>query len=918
MSEGTETSTGRCPLAGVRVLEWGDFAAVPFAARLLADAGAEVVKVESPSGDSARRAGPFPGDQPDPDRSGLFTYLNRGKRAVTLDLATDPGVNRLRRLLEGADVFLHERPSLVESPLGVDGTALRKVNPRLVVVSLTPFGERGPRSRDRADDLVISSASGITHATPGYPDYAQDLDEEPPLRPNANIAELTSGLVAATGAMLALHQRDHTGVGLDVEISKQEALISMLLWDLGLYTFGGLILGRRRIRGRQAPNHYLPVADGWAAIVAYRDYHWQTLVELMGSPEWAADPRFASPLARGEHWDDLEPLLLSWLLDQPKRAILDRVQSRGIPSAPALTIREAIENENTVARQFLVPSGIPGDTQGRLPSDVYVVDGLRRETAASAPRLASDDGGWKTEDERRSTEHGRRTLDVGGDWADTGNESAPVAQSDHVSVARSPSEPRADTRARADTRVRADTRSAPTGSPPRLHSVLRTQHSVLPLSGIRIVDFGQIVAMPLAGQWLAMLGAEVILVESRTTGLPSRAFAPFKGEPKHETSNIFNQVNRNKRSCTLNIRTAQGADLARRLIATADVVLENFSPGTLEKLGLGYESLREAKPDLIMVSLSACGSDGPWRNFAALHSGIIALSGLSAVTGYEGGHPRIIGAILPDPIAATYCALAVLQALYVRRRTGQGQDVELAMTETIQSMLPEVILEYTMLGREPEQIGNRHPFKAPHGIYRTRGEDRWVAISVATDAEWRGLCRVVWELTAEGGRTTDGVTGRRGDGGRAGERAGGTGGEVRLGGDRAGTPLDDPRFATLADRLAHVAALDAAIGAWTMGQEAPTVAAALQRAGVAATVVFNARDILEDAHLAERGFIVTDEHPLAGPIPMTSIPWQLHGLPPLDLRHAPVLGADNGYVLGEILGLTPEEIAQLESAGVVH
>ncbi|MBI4506858.1 MAG: CoA transferase, partial [Chloroflexi bacterium] len=369
------------------MLEWGDFVAVPYAARLLADAGADVVKVEPPEGDAARREGPFPGERPDVERSGLFAYLNRGKRTVRLDLATSAGRAALRRLAEAADVLIHEQRDLAASPLERSAAALQAANPRLSVVALTPFGEQGPRAGQRADDLVLLAASGIAFATPGYPDHASDAEAEPPLRPNANLGEFVSGVVGAVGAMLALLNRDRGGRGTLVEISKQEALACMLVWEHTMWAFGGFVLGRHEVRSLRTPNHYLPIADGWAVIVAYMDHHWRAFVEMMDNPAWASDPRFATLAGRGEHWEELEPLLLAWLLQQPGQALLRDAQSRGIPCAPALTIAEAIESEHLAARRFLVPSGLPGDDRGRLPGDAFVIAGERR-AAGPPPRAA--------------------------------------------------------------------------------------------------------------------------------------------------------------------------------------------------------------------------------------------------------------------------------------------------------------------------------------------------------------------------------------------------------------------------------------------------------------------------------------------------------------------------------------------------
>lgn len=809
------------PLRGLRVLEWCDSIAAHYAARLLADAGADVVKIEPPAGDSARREGPFPGDLPDPAGSGLFAYLNRGKRAIVLDAAVPSERDTLRRLVALSDVLVHDYRSLAESPLQVSAESLLAVSPRLIAVSVTPFGQTGPRAAHRADDLIVVSAAGLAFSTPGFPDHVESAEAEPPLRVGTDLGEFASGLVAATATTLALVRREQTGVGELVEVSKQEAVASMLVRELGMWSYGGVVGGRLPARTLLSPNHYLPVADGWAVVVAFSDKHWHALVGLMGSPEWAEDPRFATAALRGAHWSGLEPLLLHWLREQPGKALLEQTQRHGIPCAPALSIAEAVENEQVAARRFLVPSGLPGDLRGRLPGDVTVIDGERRSTQTKVPRLGVD------------------TEAVLQRWL--GDQARPP---------RSRVNPAAQD-------VAGDDR--------------------LPLAGVRIVDFGQMVAVPVATYWLATMGAEVIVVESRAHPL-SRQFPPFAGEPSPDTSSIFNHVNRNKRSCTLNLRTPEGLDLALRLIAAADVVTENFSPGTMDKLGLGYQRLRQLKPDLIVISLSGCGSSGPWSSFSALHSGVILLSGLAAVTGYARGHPRMVGSVFPDPLSGAVCALAVALAIFHRRRTGQGQHVELAMTEVLQSVIPQAILEYTMLGREAQRIGNRHRWKAPHGVYRAGGEDRWLAISVSNEEEWRALCQVT---------------------------------------DRPGL-ASDRRFASAEARRANAAELEAIITAWTVEQVAEDAAERLQHAGVPATLVYDPRDVLNDEHLRQRGFIRADDHPRAGTRLMPALPWRFHNGPAPSYRHAPLLGADNDYVFRGLLGLSAEEMRDLERRKVIH
>ncbi len=398
-----------------------------------------------------------------------------------------------------------------------------------------------------------------------------------------------------------------------------------------------------------------------------------------------------------------------------------------------------------------------------------------------------------------------------------------------------------------------------------------------PLEGIRIVDFCQYIAMPLAAQWLALMGAEVILVES-AVHLHSRLLAPFAGERGLNRSGEFNSLAIGKRSVTLNLQTAEGLNLAKRLIQSSQMVLENFSPGTMEKLGLSYEELCKLRPDIMMISLSAFGNSGPWRNYAAFHSGIMALSGLASVTGYEGGYPRLAGAAVPDTITAGFCLLAALQAIQHWRRTGDGQHVEVAMCEAIQSIMIEPIAEFGLVGEARGRMGNRHRTKAPHGVYRCKGDDAWVAISVGSEPEWRGLCAAL-------GRND---------------------------------LIDREEFRTAARRKKNEAVLDALVAGWALSREDKEAAEALQQAGVPATPVVNARDLLEDAQLMHNGAVVEVDHPEVGPRPIIGLPWRPGGTLSAPYRHAPLFGEDNDYVLGTLLGLSAGEIARLREEKVIY
>jgi len=399
----------------------------------------------------------------------------------------------------------------------------------------------------------------------------------------------------------------------------------------------------------------------------------------------------------------------------------------------------------------------------------------------------------------------------------------------------------------------------------------------LPLAGVRVADFGQIIAIPFTAQVLAWLGAEVILVESRQR-LTTRVWPPFADAvPGVNRSGGFNLVNTGKLSCTLNLREEEGVDLARRIIAISDVVMENFSTGTMDRLGLGYETARQLRPDIVYLSLGAFGRTGPMMNLVGFHSVINLFSGLAAVTGYPGGHPRILGAIFPDVFSGCYCLLALLEALYHRSTTGQGQFIEVAMTEALTTLLPEAVMNYTLNGKEEGTVGNRHAAKAPHNVFRCKGEQKWVAISVATDSQWESLAQAMdhpeW--------------------------------------------VRDPRFADGAGRLAHLDDLDTVIESWTREREPSEAVAVLQRAGVAAAPVLDSAEVLRDPHLVDRQFITQVDHPETGRRPMGTVSWSFDGERAVRVGRSPLLGEHNGYVLRELLDLSEADLQRLTEAGVI-
>jgi benzylsuccinate CoA-transferase BbsF subunit len=410
-----------------------------------------------------------------------------------------------------------------------------------------------------------------------------------------------------------------------------------------------------------------------------------------------------------------------------------------------------------------------------------------------------------------------------------------------------------------------------------------------PLDGIRIADFTWVWAGPYCTLQLAHLGADVIRIETASRPCITRVLPPWpEGKPGGlNRSGYFNQYNQGKRSITLNFRNEAAHEVARRLVASSDVVTNNFAHGVMERMGFGYDALKRIRPDIIMISLSGYGDTGPYRDYVAYGPAQVPLSGLSALTSYKGWPPMHSGFSYADPNAGVHGAFAVLTALYHRARTGEGQYIDMSQWECAMALLPEGILEYSFNRREPERIGNSDPQMAPHGIYkcldrpeRIAGNviDQFVAIACEDDIDWGRLTRAMGrpELAA------------------------------------------DARFANLTARKQNEDQLDAILNQWTSSRSAHEVAEMLQKVGVPAAVVADNKYLSEeDVHLRERDYFVYLDHPEVGKRQHAGVPWKMSRTEATVHSAAPTIGQHNDEVLTGLLGYTQEEVAILRAAGAL-
>lgn len=349
------------------------------------------------------------------------------------------------------------------------------------------------------------------------------------------------------------------------------------------------------------------------------------------------------------------------------------------------------------------------------------------------------------------------------------------------------------------------------------------------------------------------------------------------GERSYNRFAYYNEVNRNKYAITLDLTKPLGVQVFKKLVKVSDVVVENFTPRVMANFGLDYPALKQINPEIIMVSISGYGQDGPYRDYVAYGQGIEAMAGFSRLTAYPDGEPLKPGIAYADASSGLFAAFAILAALRYRSLTGKGQYIDLSMREALTPLLGEFIMDYTMNRRATRAVGNRHPFMAPHGCYRCRGEDSWVVIAIASDDEWRSLCRVM--------------------------------------GDPPWTR--DERFSDILGRWQNQGELDRLIEQWTSHHDHCELMQSLQQAGVKAGAVLNVAELVEDPHLGERGFFEPLSHPEAGTHLYPGVSWKMSRTPGSFRLPAPCFGEHNEYVFGQLLGLSADEILRLAEEGVI-
>ena len=687
-------------LRNLKVLDLSTGVAGAMAAKMMADLGATVVKVEPPEGDPLRRRGPFPPGGAHPEASGAFAYLHTSKRSITLPLGTPEGHARLAELAARCDVLVHDTHPAQMAARGLDYATLSAGNPALVMVSITPFGLHGPNSHFQGDDLTLTHAGGWGWLCPGKSTPAH----LPPIKPSGPHALAQAGLHAAVAAMVAAHGARASGVGEHVDFSIQEAVIFILGRHFAHYPYTG------RADSRKSPVPYEPMSfyptrDGHVFIICPEQAQWERLVELLGAPDWAQDARFQTRDGRKDHAADLWQLLAGWTREHSMEEIFLACQKERVGAAPVFTHAGLEADPHLAARSFWVETEHPHLGRLRLPGAPYTLKHPWWGVHHPPPTLGEANG---QEDDLLPPMVAPKNLPPG---------------------------------------------AAPKNLPPRVETPSPTpppEPPPPPLQGIRVLDLSWVWAGPHCTMMLGMMGAEVIKVEtSSRLDLTRRAHLFADDKPGSNRCGYFNQINQCKKSAAINLGTAEGRELVYQLARDSHVMISNFGTGVVERLKVGPEDIHAINPAMIIALISAFGQTGPNRLFTGYGPLIAPLAGVSCQTGYEDGEPRDVGLAYGDPNGGVYTAIAIAAALLARQEAearGEpftGQVIDLSMWEAMIGTAFEGWMAHA-LGNPPQpNMANHDAFAAPHNVYRCTGEDAWVAISATEDAAFAALCTVM-------------------------------------------------------------------------------------------------------------------------------------------------------------------------------
>ncbi|PLW69189.1 CaiB/BaiF CoA transferase family protein [Pseudohalioglobus lutimaris] len=806
-------------LSRIRVLELCDDKG-DYCGKLFADMGAEVVKIEPPGGDHGRMLPPRWSGGTAASAGLGYLYRNTSKKSITLDIGCADAQGIIRELARGCDLIIESLAPGKLAACGLSVETLLADNPALVITSITGFGQSGPHRDYKTSDLVASALGGAAAVT-GFP-------EDPPVRLAGSQSYVMASTMAAASSMIALRHSRRTGVGQHVDISIQKSMLAVTsICGVGKWLEDGIISNRFGTSlFASVPSGTYACQDGSVYIMVNRPLHWQALArwvhEVSGNKE-VLDPMFDGPSSVRQPYRELLDIFIAELTETyTVDAFYREAQARHLAVTPLSTAHSIVADPHLNARGFYVDVEHGDCGRLRYPGPPYRFSVTPWRIQGPAPCAGEHNNELERLLQRRPPATGNSTPAASGDA----------------------------------------------------------------LQGLRVVEFTAGMAGPWIGRIMAYCGADVVKVESSDFPDVTRLFVPPRSPElglQSQLSPWLTDWNAGKRCVSLDLTQPEAKELALQLVARSDVVIDNNANGVLEKLGLGFDRLRQLKPELVLLSSTGYGKTGPDSSYISWGPNIETLSGLSGLSGFAHRDCTMTQFAYPDPLAALYGLFATLCALDYRDSSGPGQQINISQLEATVASIGDVLMEVLANDREPEKLGNRSLHMAPHGVYRCGdgegGDDRWCAIVVATEAQWCAFCGVV------------------------------------------GRPewLDDPRFCSLAQRLANQDQLDTGIQSWTRERDPYEVMHSLQAAGIAAGVTQHVEDQwLRDPHLHARQFFEEITHRVKGSVIAPGLPLGL-SVTPGRTRHAgQARGGDNRAVFCDLLGLEQAEFERLENAGVIQ
>jgi crotonobetainyl-CoA:carnitine CoA-transferase CaiB-like acyl-CoA transferase len=668
-------------LEDIKVIDLGTMVSAPYCAKLFADMGADVVKVETQQGDPAREYGPFPDGKPHPEKSGLYMYNNTNKRGLKLDFTNKEDIDTFKQLILWADILIDNHPPAFLEAIDLGWEALHQLNPNLVYTSITPYGRTGPRAGAKGDELTLMHAGSLGTLMPGR---SSDIDKAPVKMGGFQVG-YHGGIVAAMTTLAVATNLKNTGGGQLIDVSLQEVIAalvsSMIISTVYHQTTWSRVPDRPPAMGR------MKTSDGYVVFAAADDHHFHAFREIMGKPDWIADDMWDNRHYRSHHMMDIAPQMDAWMLTQKKHDLHHKLSGVGIPIGPVNTAKEVLESPQYAARDFFIDVDHPEAGKYKYP-------GLPYKTTANLgiPNNPAPLSGQHNEEIKK-----------------------------HISETARPS---------------TGTSGRPQSPKLPLEGV-----RVLDFNWVWAGPYACMMLAALGAEVIKIEGHNRSDLVRRAVIWPLAESEPMMLPPNQPMS--YNALNLGKKSLTLDLSKPEGKEIARKLVEKADVVIDNMRPGAMIKLGLGYDDLKNIKSDIIAINLSSRGHGGPESShlgFANIHQ---AVGGLVHISGHPDGHPTHGSpgdADLMNGLSTAYNAIA---ALHHRNRTGEGQFIDYSQCEGVTALLGEVLLEYQMTGEIPERMGNAHPYYAPHSVYKAWGIDRWLALEIHTDEEFATLAKII-------------------------------------------------------------------------------------------------------------------------------------------------------------------------------